>query len=52
MGNDHTTMWAARLMGIGSHPVPVIAGQLQRTAAQAEGEVLRADFSDAGSIWN
>ena len=29
------------------HPVPVIAGQLQRTGAAARGKVLRADFTDA-----
>jgi Heparinase II/III-like protein len=32
------------------HPVPMIAGQLQRTGAQAIGEVLRTDFSDARDI--
>jgi len=29
------------------HPVPVIAGQLQRTGIQAKGKVLRTEFTDA-----
>jgi hypothetical protein len=29
------------------HPVPVIAGQLQRTGIQAKGNILRTEFTDA-----
>ena len=32
------------------HPVPVIAGELQRTGIQAKGKVLRTEFSDAQDI--
>ena len=28
------------------HPVPVVAGQLQRTGAEAQGRVLRTDFTE------
>lgn len=39
--------YAGRLLNSYGHPVPVVAGQLQRTGADARGEVLRTAFTDA-----
>jgi len=41
----------SKLLNSLGHPVPVIAGQLQRAGAQARGEVLRAEFSDAQDVF-
>lgn len=39
--------YESRVLNSFGHPVPVVAGKLQRTGGQARGEVLAADFSDA-----
>jgi hypothetical protein len=36
----------SKLLNSFGHPVPVVAGQLQRTGREAQAKVLRADFTD------
>ena len=36
----------SKLLNSYGHPVPVVAGKLQRTGRQAKGEVLQSDFTD------
>jgi hypothetical protein len=38
--------YESKLLNSFGHPVPVVAGQLQRTGRDAEGKVLRTDFTD------
>ena len=39
--------YESRLLNSWGHPVPVVAGRLQKEGAAAQGRVLRAEFSDA-----
>ena len=39
--------YESKLINSWGHPVPVVAGQLQRTGADARAEVLEADFADS-----
>lgn len=38
--------YESKLLNSYGHPVPVVAGKLQRTGRDARGEVLRAEFTD------
>jgi len=38
--------YEGKLLNSYGHPVPVVAGQLQRTGREAEGQVLAVDFTD------
>lgn len=39
--------YESKLLNSFGHPVPVVAGQLQRTGREARAEVLESDFTDA-----
>ncbi len=39
--------YESQLLNSYGHPVPIVAGRLQRTGAKARGRVVRADFTDA-----
>ncbi len=41
----------SKLLNSYGHPVPVVAGKLQRPGRDARGEVLRAEFSDAADVF-
>jgi len=38
--------YESKLLNSFGHPVPIVAGQLQRTGREAQGQVLRTEFTD------
>ncbi len=42
--------YQSKLLNSYGHPVPVVAGQLQRPGADAKGTILRAEFSDEADL--
>lgn len=43
--------YQSKVLNSYGHPVPVVAGQLQREGRKSEAKVLRAEFTDAADTW-